>query len=133
MAGSTRETFKNTSVTVLRPIKQLLLADFTKPSPHIIPGDMSGPLDNDGYGITQQWAKKMKALGFDGIYGRSRFGAGFCFYIFGTAGEHTDLLAIAGSNSAWNVYQEMQRVILPEDMDSNLLEATNAVPPKDNG
>lgn len=124
-AGITDEDLVNTSITELLIRKILRLADFTKPSPYIVPGDISGPLD-EGYSVTQEWAKKMKDLGYDGIYSRSRHGDGFCIYIFGNDGVHTDILEVVDSRSARDVYREMQRtehllsVIPYEDMGDDL-------------
>lgn len=55
----------------------------------IVPGDVTGPLE-DGYTITQTWAKVMDLARFDGIIARSRFapGAAECLFLFGPAGEH---------------------------------------------
>ncbi|WP_083309619.1 MULTISPECIES: RES family NAD+ phosphorylase [Rothia] len=125
-AGITVEEFVNKAVTELLIMKILRLADYTKPSPYIVPGDISGPLVG-GYGVTQEWAKKMKDLGFDGIYSRSCHGDGFCVYIFGDGGVHTDLLKVVDYRSARDVYREMQRaehlppVIPYEDMGDDLL------------
>lgn len=125
-AGITGEDLVSKAVTELLIMKPLRLVDFTKPTPYIVPGDISGPLV-DGYGVTQEWAKKMKDLGYDGIYSRSRHGDGFCIYIFGNQGVHTDLLKIVDSCPARYVYREMQRaehlpyVIPYEDMGDDLV------------
>lgn len=97
-----------TQVTELRVVRQLLLADFRKPGPKYIPGDIAGPISgNHGYRLTQQWAQHMHKLGFDGIIARSRHGDGDTMFFFGSEGVQEDFFKISSSRSAHDVYKDM--------------------------
>lgn len=107
--GLVSETFvSNTLVTELRIKRPLLLADFSKPGPGYIPGDITGPLPGeDGYQPTQQWSQHMYELGFDGIIARARHNDGYAIYLFGPAGVQEDFFDVVGTRLGMDVYWEM--------------------------
>lgn len=88
-------------------IPVLRVADFTDGGAveaGIVPGDVSGPQDDD-YETTRTWAFQVDRAGFDGIVSRSRFGTGsdpLCLYWFGEAGEHVpEGSAVDAGRSGW--------------------------------
>lgn len=121
--GFIPETFlSNTLVTELRIKHRLLLADFSKPGPGYIPGDITGPLPGeDGYHATQLWAEALKKLGFDGIIARARHNDGYVIYLFGSAGVQEDLFDVVGTRLGMDMYWEMSAKgeFLPKLMASN--------------
>ncbi len=122
--GFVSETFlSNTLVTELSIKRPLLLADFGKPGPGYIPGDITGPLpDKGGYQPTQQWSERMHELGFDGIIARARHNDGYAIYLFGPAGVQEGFFDVVGTRLGMDVYWEMNAKgeFLPKLMSSDV-------------